>query len=628
MKTSVTIFLIFVAYAACDLYMQNPKGCNDRLNEANTDRNNANRLFDSQNNAQGGYCYGPTMTFYEGSQLTIEWTNQHGCGANPKVSCNLVIQYMCSSTSDNAYILVRDGETTDTIPDTLAGPTTLAADSGYLYGMHESYQSYQNCKTRNRNMGLYIADRAAVGGLTPGEASSIYTRQNNNGDQHGYECPEERDYYPYWAPAQWIDIAVLTSNTAFCSFYQANSENVVGRGYCQPPGGVVTDPTLPSCSAPNNPIDCSALGAGNTWVTNPSHNLGSPDCTVVPWSRENHLGNGIEMPGFSNNYNWTLPKGSDIPCLSNNTCTCVLRLRYNISSIEAGFPSMSRPDTGFIDYTYNAGNSVVKNNPTITVDGYNYTLAADTSQFGRTFEDRSYIFTIAQRPGGVSSIARIFNLNVRGKRGNIVQVYPATEYDFVPQYLYTRVGDYVHFQWTGCDTNPAGNAGEGTSGTDRSNMVQIANEAATKPATDAWIASNGGSILFPDQNTRIYFAQLGQTNCLNATQLLAKNGGNAGNVQEDVQNCMKLNAASPYFNGGAIKMNTTGNYYFMNTRSHQFTNRDQKGALLVTPLLPTWAIAVVVIGSVLFVGAAAVAGAMFYAKSHPHSQVANLFSRM
>jgi len=38
-------------------------------------------------------------------------------------------------------------------------------------------------------------------------------------------------------------------------------------------------------------------------------------------------------------------------------------------------------------------------------------------------------------------------------------------------YTAAAKGDYVHFQWTGADTNPCNNDGEGTRGTDRSNVI-------------------------------------------------------------------------------------------------------------------------------------------------------------
>jgi hypothetical protein len=75
----------------------------------------------------------------------------------------------------------------------------------------------------------------------------------------------------------------------------------------------------------------------------------------------------------------------------------------------------------------------------------------------------------------------IHNLNVRGRRGNIVQVYPSVEYDFVPNRLELWEGECVHFQWTGSDANPRGNAGNGRRMTDRTNIVEIAALGKNKP---------------------------------------------------------------------------------------------------------------------------------------------------
>lgn len=37
-----------ISLVVCDTYMHNPRGSNNRLNERSANRDNANRLFDSQ----------------------------------------------------------------------------------------------------------------------------------------------------------------------------------------------------------------------------------------------------------------------------------------------------------------------------------------------------------------------------------------------------------------------------------------------------------------------------------------------------------------------------------------------------------------------------------------------------
>ena len=61
------------------------------------------RMFDSQNNNRGGYNVGSEY-FYVGSELGIEWTNQHSCG-EVNNHCEIVVQYMCDSR-------IRDGART------------------------------------------------------------------------------------------------------------------------------------------------------------------------------------------------------------------------------------------------------------------------------------------------------------------------------------------------------------------------------------------------------------------------------------------------------------------------------------------------------------------------------------
>ena len=74
------------------------------------------------------------------------------------------------------------------------------------------------------NVGLFTADQKLR------YDTSVSTRQNPQGTQFGYECPEERDYYPYWHPTLWRDIAILTDNTEDCAYYKKESFNVKPKG--------------------------------------------------------------------------------------------------------------------------------------------------------------------------------------------------------------------------------------------------------------------------------------------------------------------------------------------------------------------------------------------------------------
>ncbi|KAI9005655.1 hypothetical protein DFJ74DRAFT_691632 [Hyaloraphidium curvatum] len=203
----IPIFLLplLAAPALGDIYLHSPRGSNNKLNEVSNQATNENRLFDSQNNARGGYqvgdaCPGPclnatgsydptlpgagkgTMEFYAGSELRIEWTAQHGSGpGNPNVESKIVLQYACEDSMPG----LRDGTNTSTVPE-----AALAEPSQLRYGQHEAFEFWDACRTRERNRGLFTADQR-LGGDT-----ARYTRQNPAGTRYGFECAEER-WVPY-----------------------------------------------------------------------------------------------------------------------------------------------------------------------------------------------------------------------------------------------------------------------------------------------------------------------------------------------------------------------------------------------------------------------------------------------
>ncbi len=530
----------------------------DRLNEANRNRNNANRLFDSQNNCRGGVNVG-TLKYYVGSELPVEWTAQHGC-SNPNLKCDIILQYMCENPS-SVLGGVRDGTTTETIPQNQNACRDGNCDVDYRFGRHETFKSYQYCQNRERNKGLFQASQQIRGDRN----SAIYTRQNPTGNRYGYECTEERDYYPYWHPSEWKDIAVLTDSPERCAYYQANSQNVVDKGTCV---NNVTGAYL----SHNNPAACLAARiqvngkwASGKWAASGKWNLPPPVCQAPARSRDNHLGN--VMGGYTAHFNWTIP--NDV----NSRCT--LRIRYNITTGDFDgwntFSDKNDPNgrkvgiKGTAPTSFNRTSSPsdypLANNPIVDFGiGIKLQLAVNTQQFFRTFQDRSHVFEIAQRPSCVNPLAKIKNLNVRGKRGNIVQTYPSTEYDFTPDRLEIDSNTLVHVQWSGSNTNPNNNDGQGKEGTDRHNLIQLMDNDLSR----SYPMSVASSSLVADP----FFAYL---------MSLTEPGHLGGNTRE-------LDDAGTYFNAGLVPAPLPGRHNYMCTRNNNFSNRGQKALINVTPV--------------------------------------------
>ncbi|KAL0486990.1 DD3-3 [Acrasis kona] len=550
--------VLLVNIVTADIYLHNPRGNNNRNCERGENRQNENRLFDSENNAKGGYAcprtrgvaFTPQMYYYQGSQLQVEWSQQHACGGN--VNCQIVLQYMCEDTAP----YIRDGIPTDITDGTGTNTPTAADINNPDVGFNESPSNLARCKARQRNGGLYTADQTING------QSAVFTRQNPNGQTSGLECQEERDYYPYWHPSPWKDIAIFTTNVTMCPYYQAESQNVMSKGECVKANG---DPL-----SFNQRQTC--LSGNGIWNVTEPYNIAPPDCLPITnvASRDNHLGSvlGGQLAG----YNWTIP--NDI------RNTCVLRIRYNISSSDF--------NNWEIDSSKNGANAPVKDRPYMDF-GLSQPLgmAINTDQLGRTFQDRTYTFGIKQRPSNIRFYDKIYNLNVRGKRGNIVQTFPAVEYDFVPNFLMVQGGDYVHLQWTGSDYNPNRNPNDGEGGpfegSDRHNFVQTDSLTANIPRlvqnANMFKLENGdvNATLFQrlallDQNVR---------ECLNITALRAKNNNNEDAAGRDRLNCGKLNNVGVYFDAGLIRQVVSGKFSYMSTRNNNFSNRSQKGLLVV-----------------------------------------------
>jgi len=598
---SRTAIAMLVGAAYGDVYMQYPPGSNNRLDEGGGNRNNNNRLMDTQNNAKGGYGYGgdennkaDPLNYMVGSKLSAIWTSQHSCGS-ANAECQIVLQYMCNdaaTTPTGAGVQtagVGEGPLRDGTDNNAPDPNNPNANRG----LHEPTSFYNACANRARNKGLYVSDQ----NLDDNDATR--TRQNPNGARSALECPEERDYYPYWAPSPWRDLAVMTNNLAMCEYYQTQSQNVAERGYCT--GGNANN------NEPNNEAECT--GTGGQWTVVAPFGIPPPECMTAPVTRDNHLGN--DQTGNEVMANLTIP--ADAGGIGNNAATnCALRLRYNITTGDTracsiggqntkeaceaagGIWSAFYVDATMNDATLNSNPPLPDGNPTVNAGGLLAAnggtdslleLAINTNQYGRTFQDRSHVFSVQDRPAGLSMAANVYNLNVKGKRGNIVQTYPATEYDFHPVSLVAGSEDLVHVQWTGNDNtnNNGNNNGEGTDDEDRHNIVQIENNGLDVPAPVAQATMFDVEWEWNNEAAGTTFGGARNKEGLAKQFALTKQAGCDANPNNDQQrtNCEKLNNAAATVDMGVMKFKP-GNYKYMSSRNNNFSNRAQKARLVTT----------------------------------------------
>lgn len=648
-----------------DLYLHIPRGSNNRLNEKTATRATNDRLFDSQNNARGGYNVGDledtpagndatkqyNMHYFQSgpsanrqtgagaSQLTIQWTNQHGCGGNEdtdpqKQNCNMVLQFMCEDSIENLPALkeqIRDGVSTGKIGYTAPAKVTETEQNAInrknnnldvTKGLQESWDSYDKCYMRERNKGLFIADQKVKNNKF-GYSSATYTRQNPNGNRNGYECPEERDYFPYWHPTQWKDIAILAENSSMCSHYRSKSFNIQpyhecvefwpsgnrkhwsrynNKAECEENSGkwVLFHNYLEKAKTYTNKEYCLSSSSRHMWAVPYDATdvekeeclvaLETPDCYEAPWSRSNHLGDGRGDRSPPLSYTWTLPH---FP--SGHEHKCVFRMRYNISTDDY--------DPYNTDSRHNENKqsnivSPVRDNEQIDVGGpVKLQMAFNTDQTGRIFQDRSHIFRLMPRPSGWDNY-RIFNLNVRGKRGNIVQVYPAVEYDFYPTNLEITSQDLIHIQWTGSNTHnnnapggdgQTGDDGEGKAGSDRNNMAQLAdmneNIPLTFEKTTMWTQAEvmwthhgktdiSAKDLALDVSTAGYYRCFKKSSCPESQHKDYIVETKTTKLQNQLDN------APASYKGVVLKFKP-GTYHYMCTRNNNFTNRSQKGTITV-----------------------------------------------
>ncbi|KAI0983768.1 hypothetical protein GJ496_004010 [Pomphorhynchus laevis] len=418
-----------------DVFLHFPPGSNNRLFETERERLNPYRLFDSQNGKYGGYNVAindssstginPSSRiqykfFHSGSDtaksyLNIKWDDLGLSEDSFVYDYNVVLQYKCDQIEN---------------------------DDDRLSETHESLKFYEQCRSRERTLGIYTSDQKLSIDRS-GYSSAIHTRQNSAGIRYGNECPEERDYYPYWHISPWIDIAVFPKNVKNCEAFTSESFNINARFAC------LNETT--NQLRWNNVYTCVRNGGKWLPLYNYMEKVHSTEKSCryawrLPYDAENSTDYAcIILPdppkciyNRHNQYNWDLPVFK-LP----GEKRCVIRIRLNVSSSDYN-PASVNSSFNHVSGKYP---SPVLSHYQFNHNNYTVTYTWPTTFLGTTFEDRSHIFILKAREGTWKET--LYNINVLGKRGTKMTVSPSETLNFHPTLITAKPGDLIHFQWTG-----------------------------------------------------------------------------------------------------------------------------------------------------------------------------------
>jgi len=591
----------------------------------------------------------PSWLTVEWTQLLGCGTDEDGDRVH---NCEIVIQAMCQEDKhpesitnerdsikevENAYT-IKNGEKTSTIKysEPRKGRTESRRDklkrrdrgsNAEDYGLHESWESYERCPDY-----LEKDDRKRAGFECPHERENYpvnYGTQwtdiayftdnlkNCNAIQLAtrkpkYECVEyydSRKNYRKHKSSHTSEKACNDNDGDWLPFYQFKEyeTSITSEKACRGKDLVW-----------GRALDYEAIADDK--LTRPRC-LRLPvkaKCLKTPSTRQNYLGmadNTNEAPRFQ----WALP-------IYEKDQRCVMRIRHIISNndedsvdgdnkdirtVEEGSPnrsvrSASSPSSSSSSSSTasSSSSSTRSSTPSSSTGSSSSGSGSSTEDNSRSlhlalpqrhssqnkvvYQDRSHIFKLLTRPSQIPQDQTLHNIVIRGKRGNIVQTYPAVEYDFCPNNLKIENGDAIQFQWTGSNTHnnqgesdgQAGDAGEGQGGTDRSNMIQLYYNKVNFPSPSEmhtmfenaeflWSSKNGGTSRITPQEAAL----------AHATSGYYWSARDVEDTREELNS--QLNNASPSFQGVVFKPQSDQKYFYVSMRNNNFSNRSQKGKIIV-----------------------------------------------